>query len=259
LRDKATEAEGVREGDVVHIPDLIVKEEPAATGQTHQYTRKGLPLRTEPFEIILENIEKLRLPFVHYEVTFANGEKRKGALDLNGYALLENSPPGEVEILFKDHADIAVKSLAACASAAFHGGDEDDVWKMLKEPAESLQLAIAAYDSFFNVHSGEGFVRDVHQQFKNHAALTLVEALLALGGAAVESQHEFIESDSEGQGGDDFDDIDELDEVDEIEKLYEGDDSSSLADTGEDEEECSGRQYESSLDDELTSLMGWDE
>jgi hypothetical protein len=59
-------------GDIVHIPDLTIKQEPGATEKTHKFMLKGVP-------------EKLRIKLL-------DGNSRRGKTDGSG-ELVESIPP----------------------------------------------------------------------------------------------------------------------------------------------------------------------
>jgi hypothetical protein len=75
-------------GDVVHIPDLTVKQVPCATDKQHQFVRKGVPekLRMK----LLDNKRKPRANLVYNIVI--DGKSRSGKTSAKG-ELTESIPP----------------------------------------------------------------------------------------------------------------------------------------------------------------------
>jgi N-acetylmuramoyl-L-alanine amidase len=75
-------------GDVVHIPDLTVKNEPGATETTHKFMLKGVP---EKLHIKLLDYDHKPRPNLDYIIVI-DGNSRRGQTDADG-VLIENIPP----------------------------------------------------------------------------------------------------------------------------------------------------------------------
>ncbi len=75
-------------GDIVHIPDLTVKQEPGATGSKYKFKKKGVP---EKLRIkLLDGNHKPRANLDY--VIVIDGNSRRGKTDGNG-ELAESIPP----------------------------------------------------------------------------------------------------------------------------------------------------------------------
>ncbi len=75
-------------GDMVHIPDLTVKQEPGATEQQHKFMLKGVP---EKLNLQLLDYSHKPRPNLDYIITI-DGNSRRGKTDGNG-KLTESIPP----------------------------------------------------------------------------------------------------------------------------------------------------------------------
>ncbi len=75
-------------GDVVHIPDLTVRQEACATEMTHKFMLKGVP---EKLHIRLIDYEHRPRPNLDYVIVI-DGKSRRGKTDGNG-GITEDIPP----------------------------------------------------------------------------------------------------------------------------------------------------------------------
>lgn len=131
------------------------------TEQTHTFRVR----EAEGFRIILENDDGLRIPEADYEATLADGSRLKGRLGRSGIALIEDPPPGPVDVVFPDLDDVEAKSLAASARKGFEDRESQEVHRLFRYPPETVQRAFAAYDAYFNNYHGEGLRHDIEQEF----------------------------------------------------------------------------------------------
>jgi hypothetical protein len=131
------------------------------TEQTHTFRVR----EAEGFRIILENDDGLRIPEADYEATLADGSTRKGRLGRSGIALIEDPPPGPVEVVFPDLDDVEAKSLAVSARKGFEDREPQEIHRLFRYPPETVQRAFAAYDAYFNDYHGEGLRHDIEQEF----------------------------------------------------------------------------------------------
>jgi hypothetical protein len=157
-----------------------------ATERTHT-----IRVRTEArFYLILENQDKLRIPEAEYEVTLSDGSARKGRLGRGGVAVIRNAPPGDLEVYYPDLDDIEAKSLAACARNAMDERNLEEIFRVFKCPRWMIQRVIAAYDRYYNDHTGGGLMADLdHEATDPHDRRALhgllwIGALEEEGGAA---------------------------------------------------------------------------
>jgi hypothetical protein len=75
-------------GDIVHIPDLTVKQEPGATGSQYKFKKKGVP---EKLRIKLLDANHKPRANLDYIIVI-DGNSRRGKTDANG-ELTEGIPP----------------------------------------------------------------------------------------------------------------------------------------------------------------------
>jgi hypothetical protein len=75
-------------GDVVHIPDLTVKQEPGATEQQHKFVLKGVPEKLHLRLLDANHKPRANLDYV----IVIDGNARRGKTDANG-SLTESIPP----------------------------------------------------------------------------------------------------------------------------------------------------------------------
>jgi hypothetical protein len=75
-------------GDVVHIPDLTIKQVPCATDKQHQFVRKGVP---EKLRMKLLDINRKPRANLAYNIVI-DGSPRSGKTNGNG-ELTESIPP----------------------------------------------------------------------------------------------------------------------------------------------------------------------
>lgn len=163
------------EPGLLYIP-TVWEQTALVTEQTHTFRVK----QADGFRIILENWDGHRIPEADYEAKLADGSIRRGRLGRSGIALIEDPPPGPVEVVFPDLDDVEAKSLAVCARCALDTEDVIQVSRLLKNAPDMVNLAIAAYDQYFNTYTGNGFLEDVHQVFTDPLARVAIEGLLAL-------------------------------------------------------------------------------
>jgi LysM domain len=117
------------------------------------------------FRLILENMEKLRIPRAEYEATFSDGSVRKGRLGGGGVALIKDPPPGPVQVRYPDLDDIEAKSLAAAARKALDDRNPLEIHRLFRYPPETVRRAFQAYDRYFNDYHGEGLRNDLKREF----------------------------------------------------------------------------------------------
>lgn len=119
------------------------------------------------FRLILENDDKLRIPEAEYEVRLADGSVRTGRLGRSGVALIQDPPPGEIEVFYPDLDDIEAKSLAAAARRAFDERDPTELHRLFRYPRETIQRAFKAYETHYNTYHGKGLRGDIEEEFGN--------------------------------------------------------------------------------------------
>lgn len=134
-----------------------------ATGSRHVVRVK----KTKRFFIRLENDLKLRIPEAKYEATLADGREITGQLGVGGVDAIEDPPEGEVGVRFPDLDDIEAKSVAASARKAFDDRDPKEIHRFFRYAKETVKLAIAAYDKYFNDYRGKGLKNDIEQEFSS--------------------------------------------------------------------------------------------
>lgn len=88
LKSKRQDPNILKEGDLVHIPDLTLKQESGATEQRHRFKRKGVP---EKLRIRIEDEEGKPIANVPYKITI-DGTHRHGTTDADGW-VIESIPP----------------------------------------------------------------------------------------------------------------------------------------------------------------------
>jgi len=81
LKDRRKDPEVLYEGDVVHIPDLRLREEARGTGQSHRFRLKGVPLT---FRILLKDRHDEPLADQPY-VLAIDGHRFEGTTDASGW------------------------------------------------------------------------------------------------------------------------------------------------------------------------------
>ena len=75
-------------GDVVHIPDLTIKQEPGATETRHKFMLKGVPEKLRMKLLDSKHQPRANLDYV----IVIDGDSRRGQTDSNG-ELIESIPP----------------------------------------------------------------------------------------------------------------------------------------------------------------------
>ena len=148
------------EPGLLYIPE-VWEQTALVTEQTHTFRVR----EAEGFRIILENDDGLRIPEAEYEATLADGSTRKGRLGRSGIALIEDPPPGPVEVVFPDLDDVEAKSLAVTVRKAFDDRAPSEIHRLFRYPPETVQRAFAAYDTYFNDYHGTGLRHDIEQEF----------------------------------------------------------------------------------------------
>jgi hypothetical protein len=136
-------------------------QEGLATEQTH-VIRVRL---AAGFRLILESIDKQRIPEAEYEVTLADGSVRTGRLGRSGVALIKDPPPGDVEVVYTNLDDIEAKSLAAAARQAFDDRDPLEIHRLFRYPRETIRRAFKAYEQYYNTYHGKGLRGDIEEEF----------------------------------------------------------------------------------------------
>jgi|SRR5208337_1717840 len=76
------------EGDIVHIPDLTVKNESGATGVTHKFKRKGIPEKLRMKLLDASHKPRANLDYI----IVIDGDSRRGKTNADG-ELIERIPP----------------------------------------------------------------------------------------------------------------------------------------------------------------------
>jgi len=170
------------EPGILYIPKAW-EEAGLATAQIHMIRVK----EGAGFRIILENEYGLRIPAAEYEVTLADGSKRRGRLGKRGIAVIESPPRGTVEVDFLDYDDIEAKSLAACARKAFDDRDPQQLFRVLKHSGTMIRQTVAAYDEHFNDYTGKGLLADLDQELTDREARRVGAFLLGLADLALPS------------------------------------------------------------------------
>ncbi len=121
------------------------------------------------------------IPEAAYQVTLADGSTRSGQLDHNGQGIVEDPPPGPVNIVYTDQDDVKAKSLAARAHSACKAKNADQTHFVLGHSSTLLKAAAQAYATYFNDLSGEGMVEDVYKSLKGDDLKAAI-LLMARGG-----------------------------------------------------------------------------
>jgi len=134
------------------------------------------------FFLSLENNLGLRIPEAGYKATLANGVEISGTLGVGGLDVIESPPPGPVIVSYPDQDDIGAKALAARARQSFRDRDPEELYRVIGHSPDTMAAVVAAYDRYFDDHTGQGFVEDVYAEITD--ALAAVEALLARAGIA---------------------------------------------------------------------------
>ncbi len=116
------------------------------------------------FRLILENEDGLRIPEAEYEATLSDGRVRTGRLGRSGLALIQDPPPGSVEVRYRDLDDVEAKSLAATVRQAFDDRRPIEVHRLFRYPSETIRRAFAAYDRYFNDYHGRGLREDIEAE-----------------------------------------------------------------------------------------------
>jgi hypothetical protein len=88
LKTKRKNPNVLMTGDIVHIPDLTVRQEPGATEMTHKFILKGVP---EVLRMKLHDANHKPRPNLDYIIVI-EGHSRRGKTDANG-ELTESIPP----------------------------------------------------------------------------------------------------------------------------------------------------------------------
>lgn len=164
-------------------------DEPGRIFVPQRWSAQGLPteqthvLRVDlagGFRLVLENEHNLRIPEAVYEARFADGAVRQGRLSRSGISWIEDPAPGTVEVTYTDLADVEAKSLAACAREAFAERRLAEIYRVLKHSRPMIRRVLAAYDEYFNDHTGGGMLQDIEQEFTALDDRIAVEALLRI-------------------------------------------------------------------------------
>jgi hypothetical protein len=167
---------------IVYIPTKW-EETGLATGKQHVVRVKPVSL----FLVILQNERELRIPEVQYKVTFADDSRKSGKLGLAGMDGIKDPYPGPIEVLYEDHTDILVKSLAVMARDAFDRRDVAETFRILKHDPKTVQGMIDMYAKYCNDLSGRGFVNDAYNEVTDPEAVGRMETLMLLAGLKVRS------------------------------------------------------------------------
>jgi hypothetical protein len=86
-------------------------------------------------------------------------------LGIGGVDAIEDPPEGEVGVRFPDLDDIEAKSVAASARKGFDDRDPKEIHRFFRYAKETVKLAIAAYDKYFNDYRGKGLKNDIEEEF----------------------------------------------------------------------------------------------
>ncbi len=164
-------------------------DDPGLIFVPRQWSLAGLPTEqthvlrvTDPagYRLILENDYGLRIPEAHYRVRLADGSVREGQLGRAGMTMIEDPPPGVVEVEYTDLDDVEAKSLAACARQAFDERNLEEIFRVLKHSGEMVKRAIAAYDQYYNDYTGNGLLGDIDFEFSDPLVRPPIDALLRI-------------------------------------------------------------------------------
>jgi len=88
LKTKRKNPNVLLDGDIVHIPDLTVKQEPGATEATHKFRRKSVPEKLRMKLLDANNKPRANLDYI----IIIDGDSRRGQTDGMG-ELKEGIPP----------------------------------------------------------------------------------------------------------------------------------------------------------------------
>jgi hypothetical protein len=87
LKSKRKDPNVLMEGDVVHIPDLTVKEVSCATEQNHKFKRKGVPAKLN-LQFMLDGKARANIPFT----IIIDGVSQDGSTDGSGWVRISIPP-----------------------------------------------------------------------------------------------------------------------------------------------------------------------
>lgn len=132
--------------------------------------------------LVLENEEGLRLPEVVYQVAFDDGSERSGRLGRNGMARVPAPSSGCFAVTYPDEVDLLAKSLAASVRRGLDARNLDQAFRLFTHDRPVVARAVAAYDRYFNDHTGQGLVEDLYQELVEPEALAVCETLMASHG-----------------------------------------------------------------------------
>jgi hypothetical protein len=110
LKTKRKNPNVLMTGDVVHIPDLTVKQESGATGKRHKFMLKGVP---EKLNLTLLDYDHKPRPNLDYLIVI-DGNARKGKTDGNGKlteSILPNAMDGKLTFAEPQRVDDTGKPL----------------------------------------------------------------------------------------------------------------------------------------------------
>jgi hypothetical protein len=88
LKQERKDPSVLREGDVVHIPDLTVREESCAAEQTHRFRLKGVPAKVK-IRVCVDDEPRANEPYTLYVDEVEAGE---GTTDGDGFVEVSVSP-----------------------------------------------------------------------------------------------------------------------------------------------------------------------
>ncbi|MCA9288588.1 MAG: hypothetical protein KDA05_08385, partial [Phycisphaerales bacterium] len=160
-----------------------------ATGKEHVFKVRHIV----PLVVRLETVEGHRIPEADYEITWANEDTHEGTLGPQGIDMIEDPPPGEFTIEYKDLHLVLAKGLAAQARDAMDERDKAVLIEVLKYDKETAENVVQFYDKYFDTYSGKGFIEDLYSQFPDEDEQIVLEFLLAHGEQEVKSGAELVE------------------------------------------------------------------
>jgi hypothetical protein len=166
-------------------PGIILIPRPweASFAAARSHTVAVAPLRT--VHISLENEAGLALPGARYNVRFADGSERAGALGRSGIARLCGVPDAAFCVSYADEQDLLARSLAASTRKAFDQQATGPLFFLLGQTQEIVDRAVAVYREYFDDLTGAGLAADIDQVVTDPDARPPLVVLCALAGLAV--------------------------------------------------------------------------
>lgn len=148
---------------------------------THlRFRRSVIALPSDVMDVRCISNDGIPVPEAEYELTLADGTKRKGRLDRSGGSVEVDVAPGACSVSFPDPDDLRAKALAARLRAAL---SEPIVWRavysVLSESPETLEKVEAAYRKYFDTLGRAGMATDLLRASDNERHRVPISHLMA--------------------------------------------------------------------------------